>query len=638
MSKTASKRSRAEPSGSESDADIGPLPTTSLADEPKRDEKLKKKIKKLKFEDAYLRNIPAAEAYQKSFMHRDTVTHVMSTKTDFIITASCDGHVKFWKKLHAEGVEFVKHFRAHLTPIIKLIGNCNGTLACTIADDKAAKIFDVINFDMINFLKLDYQLSSCVFIHGTGDAVPYLAVAQRSSNLVHIFDARGESRPLRTLDCLHINPISLMEYNHVFDCTVSIDEQGMVEYWSGAKNDYQFPENLSFKYKTETDLYEFAKSKVTITSLTISPDGKYFATFATDRKIRIFKFLTGRLSKVIDENLSNYANDKEQAGFSGPEFSRRMAIEKDLQQSSNIDSYRLINLIYDETSNFLLYSTMRGVKVVNLVTNKVVRIIGRKEHLRFLNITLCKAVPLLSGSVTSAQAGATRTAEMEASDNPSLQRSEPDPLLVAAAYKKNRLYLFTNNEPYETEGVDNERDIFNEKPKKEDMLTPMEETQSVKRLSDSAVIHTTFGDICCKLFAKECPKAVENFCGHTRNGYYNGHTFHRVIKSFMIQTGDPTGTGMGGESIWGHDFEDEFHNSLKHDRPYTMSMANAGPNTNGSQFFITVCPTPHLDNKHTVFGRVTKGMEVVQNISKVKTNPKNNKPFEDVNIISITLK
>lgn len=94
-----------------------------------------------------------------------------------------------------------------------------------------------------------------------------------------------------------------------------------------------------------------------------------------------------------------------------------------------------------------------------------------------------------------------------------------------------------------------------------------------------------------KLFASECPKTVENFCVHSKNGYYNGHIFHRVIKGFMIQTGDPTGTGTGGTSIWGGDFKDEFVSTLKHDRPYTVSMANAGANTNGSQFFITVLPT-----------------------------------------------
>uniref|UniRef100_A0A6I8NS48 Peptidyl-prolyl cis-trans isomerase n=1 Tax=Ornithorhynchus anatinus TaxID=9258 RepID=A0A6I8NS48_ORNAN len=100
----------------------------------------------------------------------------------------------------------------------------------------------------------------------------------------------------------------------------------------------------------------------------------------------------------------------------------------------------------------------------------------------------------------------------------------------------------------------------------------------------------------------------------------------------------PTGTGMGGESIWGGEFEDEFHSTLRHDRPYTLSMANAGSNTNGSQFFVTVVPTPWLDNKHTVFGRVTKGMEVVQRISNVKVNPKTDKPYEDISIINITVK
>jgi len=314
-----------------------------------------------------------------------------------------------------------------------------------------------------------------------------------------------------------------------------------------------------------------------------------------------------------------------------------MAIEKELQ-SGTAESFKLINLVYDDSSNFLIYSTMRGIKVVNLLSNKVIKIIGRNEHLRFLNISLCRAIPMLGSSISSAKTGSLTNAEMEACDNPSLQRNEPDSLLVGTAFKKNRFYLFTNAEPYDTESVDNGRDVFNEKPKKEDMLTPLEEASVVKRLTDTAIIHTTYGDLFCKLFPKECPKTIENFCTHARDGYYNGHTFHRVIKSFMIQTGDPTGTGMGGESIWGQDFEDEFHETLKHDKPYTLSMANAGPNTNGSQFFVTVCPTPHLDNKHTVFGRVTKGMEVVQNISKVKTNPKNNKPHDDINIISITLK
>lgn len=137
-------------------------------------------------------------------------------------------------------------------------------------------------------------------------------------------------------------------------------------------------------------------------------------------------------------------------------------------------------------------------------------------------------------------------------------------------------------------------------------------------------------------FKKRSPKTVENFSVHSRNGYYNGCLFHRVIRGFMIQTGDPEGDGTGGTSIWGREFEDEFHRTLRHDRPFVVSMANAGPNTNGSQFFITTVPCPSLDNKHTVFGRVTKGTEVVQAIEKVRTD-KDDKPYEDIKIISIKI-
>jgi cyclophilin family peptidyl-prolyl cis-trans isomerase len=127
--------------------------------------------------------------------------------------------------------------------------------------------------------------------------------------------------------------------------------------------------------------------------------------------------------------------------------------------------------------------------------------------------------------------------------------------------------------------------------------------------SYAARFKTEKGDIVVELYADRAPRTVENFVNLARAGFYDGTTFHRVIRGFMAQGGDPTGTGTGGP---GYQFGDEFHPSLRHDGPGVLSMANAGPGTNGSQFFITHGATPHLDDRHSVFGRVTEGMDVVQ--------------------------
>jgi cyclophilin family peptidyl-prolyl cis-trans isomerase len=148
----------------------------------------------------------------------------------------------------------------------------------------------------------------------------------------------------------------------------------------------------------------------------------------------------------------------------------------------------------------------------------------------------------------------------------------------------------------------------------------------------TAIFHTEKGDIEIQLHADKTPKTVNNFVFLAREGFYDGTTFHRVIAKFMAQGGDPTGTGRGGP---GYDFADEFDKSLKHDKPGVLSMANAGPNTNGSQFFITHVPTPWLDNKHSVFGQVVKGMDVVLSIPE-RDPIKVNSPA--VHIFSVEIK
>lgn len=190
--------------------------------------------------------------------------------------------------------------------------------------------------------------------------------------------------------------------------------------------------------------------------------------------------------------------------------------------------------------------------------------------------------------------------------------------------------------------------------------------EAVKNGDTVAVMHTNMGDIEIKLFPEHAPKTVENFTTHAKNGYYNGIIFHRVIKDFMIQGGDPTGTGMGGESIWGHPFEDEFTPEL-HNLRGALCMANAGPATNGSQFFIVQASdvpadmlsqmknladngfppeiteayanlggTPWLDFRHTVFGQVVSGMETVDAIAETKVGG-GDKPINDVVINSIDI-
>ncbi|MDR1451465.1 MAG: peptidylprolyl isomerase [Helicobacteraceae bacterium] len=152
-----------------------------------------------------------------------------------------------------------------------------------------------------------------------------------------------------------------------------------------------------------------------------------------------------------------------------------------------------------------------------------------------------------------------------------------------------------------------------------------------------AVLETTQGAIEIELLPNTAPKATENFVTHIKNGYYDGLIFHRVIKNFMIQGGDPTGSGRGGESIWKAPFEDEFDVAVNFSEPYLLAMANAGPKTNGSQFFITTVPTPWLDNRHTIFGRVIKGQEVVKKIESVAADAFN-KPIERQEIKKATIK
>lgn len=491
--------------------------------------------------------------------------------------------------------------------------------------DGTIKIFDVATFDLLAILELEEVPKAICFVHGPGSSLPLLAVSSQTDGRILIYDGRGENKtPLHTINGLHRKPVHLMAYNSAYDCVISADENGMVEYWKPSGT-YEKPDNV-FEMKSNTSLFDFKKAKSVPSSITISPTGKQFATFSfPDRKVRVFDFASGKLYRTYDESLTTIT-EMQQAGtlssepLEAVEFGRRIAVERELESIRD-----RVNIIFDESGHFILYGSILGTKVINTLSNTLVKLYGREEPFRPLNLALFQGQPDKKDVVT---------VQMAASDNPLLAEAEArDAMLVATGSGKVRFYMFTNDNDVSK----SDRDVHNEKPRDLNAKKKAEVAAAEKnaRMATAATIHTSMGDISVRLFPQYAPKAVENFTVHAREGYYNNLIFHRVIRKFMIQTGDPLGDGTGGESIWGKEFEDEFTPELRHDKPYMLSMANAGPVTNASQFFVTTKKAPWLDDKHSIFGRCVKGMDVVHAIENVRVWKE--KPVEDVRIVDISL-
>ncbi|KFM27726.1 Peptidylprolyl isomerase domain and WD repeat-containing protein 1 [Auxenochlorella protothecoides] len=563
------------PSSTANDEDVGPILPPSLDKLPTVEEE--EEVETLQYEAQYLASLPLASTYERSYMHRDTVTAVAVARgTDFFLTASADGVLKFWKKL-ARGVEFAKQYRAHVGPITALAVSADGSLAATASTDASVKVFDIGSFDMIAMLRLPFVPGAIEWAFQRGIPVARLAVSDLATPAIAVFDARSGGDEELGRVTLHSSPVTAMKFSPEQGAVISADAAGMVEYWDPGT--LASPATgLRFDFKLDTDLYALARAGTTALSLAVARDGARWAALCADGRVRLFRYATGRLLKVLDESLAAAAELQR----SGPEafrlepidFGRRAAAEKELAAALGV------------SGNFLLVPSLLGVKVVNLATNACAGVIGGGEGgERFLGLALFQGGGARGRRLLAAGAESAAAVDVAA-----------DPTLLACAAGRQRLYLFTRREPAEeASGAGGGRDLFPD----------------------------------------ECPRTVENFTTHARNGYYDGVLFHRVIKGFMLQTGDPLGDGTGGESIWGGEFEDEISRNLRHDRPFTLSMANAGPNTNGSQFFITTAATPWLDGKHTVFGRVVKGMDVVVSIEKCKTHPKTDKPFDDIRIINV---
>ena len=594
--------------------------------------------------DVSLNYLPMTNNYSISYLQSDIIDNIYCTnKTDFIFTTSYDGVIQFWKKI-PKGIEFVKKFNAHQYRISGTSINREGNLICTCSHkDLFIKIFDIINFYLLDYIPLKYYPFLCEFIIADPKTINHIiAISEKDKGLIHILDI-NKKKEISIVSIHKDSIITNIKFNYKYNICLSTSNTGLIEYWSktvsnnnainnnnfifGKDNDneiiddiikFDFPKNsIKFKFKSQTDLFKlYDKTKKNpILNLTLSPKNNYFGITDKSRNIYIFNFLTGKIIYKIENNQYNSQLNENQ---------KIEIIEKEIDK--NIETQNQPNIQFDESENYIYYPTYEGIKLVNIKNKNFIKIIGKKEKLRYIFICLFQGESLRNKS------GIITEKKMLNDENINSDKII-DPLLLCTAYKSNRFYIFSKDEP------DNKikRDMMNEEieeiKNKSNINNKNSKNKEIIDLPEKAVIDTTKGEIFIKLFINECPKATKNFITLGKRGYYDGLIFHRVIKNFMIQTGDPRGNGTGGESIYGKPFKDEFNENLKHEA-FTVSMANSGPDTNGSQFFITTVPCHWLDNKHTVFGRVYDGTDVVKVIEDTKVD-KHNKPYEDIKIVTI---
>uniref|UniRef100_A0A673JTU3 PPIase cyclophilin-type domain-containing protein n=1 Tax=Sinocyclocheilus rhinocerous TaxID=307959 RepID=A0A673JTU3_9TELE len=290
----------------------------------------------LEYERLYLDNLPSASMYERSYMHRDVITHIV----------------------------------------------CTPTLINTPEPANQALTRHTRNFH--------FHPGQCEWIYNPGDAISTVACSEKSTGKIFVYNGRGSNQPLHTFEKMHTAPLSRIRLNPKYRVIVSADKTGMLEYWTGLPSEFKFPRQVEWEFKTDTDLYEFAKCRTYPTSLAFSQDGKKMATIATDRKVRIFRFLTGKLMRVFDESLTMFTELQQmRQQLPDMEFGRRMAVERELEK---VDGIRLTNIIFDETGHFVLYGTMLGIKVINVETNRCVRILGKQENIRVVQLSLFQGV------------------------------------------------------------------------------------------------------------------------------------------------------------------------------------------------------------------------------------------------------
>lgn len=523
-------------------------------------------------------DLPQNERYIHSYTIDSEITVLTKALNDsLVITGDFNGNLKFWKVIDGDSLTMLKTYKSHKNEVKQLILNPDESKLLSVGrDDNKVVIFDLASIDLIHSIKLS-------FVPNT--TTPYttcwfqedkvLFSEFETNNLVYVL--LDDDSTVLELPKIHKFPILYIGYHRNNNFFISIDSKSMIEIWDPNTNN--LPKSVLFKLKSQTDLFDIVKNKQKVNGFCISSDFKSFATLSSSSNlIRIFDSHTGKIIMKLSLPINNEEN----------------------------------KIIYFTKNDKLLIVPSESLNLIDIRNGEVLKSYGNYD-VKLLQLEFNSSILLDKINPKVARA------EMMKSKKTSIHK----PLLVLIASKGNKLFVFGNSE---TELDSRDFDLVSKSSK---------QLKYDSRVTN-AVLHTTFGDIKIMLFNKLAPKTVENFVKLAEKNYYNNVIFHRVIKKFMIQTGDPLGTGTGGESIWGGHFNDEFNMLLTHSKPFMVSMANAGPNTNGSQFFITTEPANYLDNKHTIFGEVIQGFDVVKAIESVKTD-KTDKPIDQIAILSITL-
>ncbi|KAH0794729.1 peptidyl-prolyl cis-trans isomerase CYP71 [Histomonas meleagridis] len=548
---------------------------------------------KVTFKDVLLSRLPSAEMYYRSYMHVDQVLFVTySEQIDFFISMSIDGVIQFWHKTETD-IEFVRKINTKDGPFNSFSVSHDGKYIATSSKNGRICVFDIPSFDLVS--KYDFSVPDSIivnFLHNPAIPIYELAITFSSKTTIAVIDCLekvNNNEPpkiIREFE-IHHSPITCMAHIDALNCSVSCDKEGLIEFWDSEGQTPKF----DYQMKLDTDLFILAGSSLTAVSIAVSSNGKYIAICASDWCVYIFNIHSGKLVRKIRETFDPDVT----YGIEPEDFNARIAAEK--QYRNNFDYF---SVQFDESNSIIAYPSPFGLKFINIKDGSLLRIIGRVEkHERY------NSVAMLQSSM---------------------------PMAILTAFDRQRIYLYTNKNPESPK-----RDVFNEKASKE----KLQQTVQLRKTANTkwprvATLHTVMGSIKFEMYPEECPLTVENFVTHARRGYYDNIRIHRVVRDFCIQTGDPTGTGIGGESIWGGTFEDEISpNGHTFDQPGMVGMANSGPNTNASQFFITTAPAPHLNGKHTCWGKVISGMENVHMIEIVEVDSYHH-PKTEIKLVNIT--